>query len=101
MTRPDTNMIGQWQDVTSYDQRDKERVPSVFAAQAGTVRIVVTNSHIHYKPDWVMHCAAVGINTKAMKAKTLEDAKAEALSTVDNAICKLTDDFDRIRSAYK
>ena len=71
-----------WKDITSYSRNDAERIPSVFEATDGNLRICVLNSHRDYRPAWVMHCAALCIDTLPLHAKTESGPKREALRTV-------------------
>ena len=72
-----------WNDITSYSRNDAERIPSVFEAKSGHLSICVLNSHVDYRPGWVMHCDVLRINTRHLPhAKTAEEAKKEALTVV-------------------
>ncbi len=76
------NVSYPWKDITSYSRNDTERIPSVFEATDGNLRICVLNSHRDYRPGWVMHCNALCIDTMPLHAKTESGAKKEALRTV-------------------
>lgn len=91
-----TGLIGQWKDCTTYDQRDTERKPTTYAVQHGPLRIVVTCGHIYYRPNWVMHCFNIGIDTKPLKAKTLTDAKVESIQLVGALIKVLHHSYEMI-----
>lgn len=72
-----------WKDTTSHRQGDKERVPTSFTAKSGPVAITITCGHIDYTPDWVMHCAALSINTHHLVGvSSLEGAKMAAITIV-------------------
>lgn len=72
-----------WKDVTSYSRDDKERKPTTFEAKEGALRIVITCGHIHYRPQWVMHCHALSIDTYPLKkGATKEQAEDESLALV-------------------
>ena len=72
-----------WKDITSYSRTDTERIPSVFEAKNGHLSICVLNSHVDYRPEWVMHCDVLRINTRHLPhAKTEDQAKKEALTVV-------------------
>jgi hypothetical protein len=72
-----------WKDATSYYQGDKERIPTAWVRDFGDgVRIVVTNGHRMYRPEWVMHCFALGMDTVPLKidrTAPLEAAQQEAI----------------------
>jgi hypothetical protein len=81
-----------WKDITSYSQSDKERIPTAWIASTQHLKVVVTCGHRDYKPDWVMHCHALGIDTKHLKGcKSLDDAKRMAIEEVRLKIKNLSD----------
>ena len=87
-----------WNDVSSYSRDDKERKPTTFESKYGALRIVVTCGHIHYQPQWVMHCYALAIDTCALKKdSTKEEAQAEALDIVDERLTELKKCVDNLR----
>lgn len=70
-----------WQDVTSYSQSGKECIPSAWSLENDSVKITVTNGHIHYKDEWVMHCDALRLNAYSLNiASTEPKEKAQALA---------------------
>lgn len=75
-----------WTDSTSYSRDDKERVPVSWSTEIGGLRITVTCGHIHHKPDWVMHCFNIGIDTLPITATNAEDAKLIAIKIVKSRI---------------
>jgi hypothetical protein len=86
-----------WTDCTTYRQGDKERIPTTFEVESGMLRIVVTNGHIHYKGQWVMHCYRLGIDTELLRgALTREQAQQHARQRVESAIAELQQDLDYI-----
>lgn len=73
----------EWKDVTSYSRDDKERKPTTFEAKEGALRIVITCGHINHRPQWVMHCGALSIDTYPLKeGATKEQAEEESLALV-------------------
>lgn len=86
-----------WKDSTSYSRDDKERVQTAWTAESGPVRITVTCGHIHYRPEWVMHCYAVGIDTLHMKGCTgPEDAQRRAVELVKAKAREIEDNAARL-----
>ena len=76
-----------WKDVSSYSQSDKERVPNCFRASAGGI-VVTVHRHIHYaKDDWLMTCDP-WFSQALLESKSADDAKAEAIQKVTEAIAK-------------
>jgi hypothetical protein len=85
-----------WRDCTTYRQGDKERIPHSFEAVSGSLRISITDNHIYYRGQWVMHCPTLTIKTKPLKAKTRDQACREAWKTVENTLAELDQDLHNI-----
>ena len=87
-----------WVDVTTYSRGDEARTPTSWEVRYGTLRICITCGHIHYRPDWVMHCAALGINCRELqKGLDKEGAQREAVSVVKARLEGLLDCLDVIK----
>ena len=83
-----------WKDCTTYSRNDKERKPTTFEISHGGLRICVTNGHIHYRGQWVMHCYALGIDTLPIPTGlTKEQAQNEALCIVGKKLAALEADY--------
>lgn len=66
------------------------RIPTTFEAVSGDLRIVITNAHVHYAGDWIMHCKALHIDTRHLAGVTSrEQAQKAAMAGVRNALDKL------------
>ena len=92
--------INKWKDITSRSRGDAYRAPSVFEAADGNLRICVLNSHRDYRPDWVMHCGELAIDTLHLpNAKTSLDAKRDALAIVFKKLSSLQLSASRIAEA--
>jgi hypothetical protein len=87
----------EWKDTTSYSRGDKERVPTTFTIGGSRLSITVTCSHIYYKPGWVAHCHVAGIDTRPLKATSLDEAQREAYELVSSNLCKMMDALDMIK----
>lgn len=86
-----------WKDTTSYSQSDKEKKPTTWTVKNGPLQITVTCGHNHYKPDWVMHCRELGIDTKHIGAfDTPYEAKQCAITVVGEYITRLACALERI-----
>ena len=86
-----------WQDKTSYSRSDVERKPTTWTAQSGRLTVTVTCGHIDYKPDWVMHCHELGINTRPLpNAGSKEEAQAQAIAVVKAKIASLMADANNL-----
>lgn len=76
-----------WKDVTNYSRYDEVHMPTSWEVRYGTLRICITCGHIIYRPNWVMHCAALGINTLALaRGLDKEGAQREAVSVVETRL---------------
>lgn len=82
-----------WEDISSYQRGDKERVPSTLHAIVGPVQIVVTR-HIHYPGKWLASVRPF-FEQRELKSLDLEDAKREAVALASKWICDCLDAFDR------
>jgi len=72
-----------WKDTTRYSQDDKERTPTTWTAKSGQLAVTVTCGHIYHRPEWIMHCRKLGINTYLLaNCKTKEDAQQRGLAVV-------------------
>lgn len=96
MTQQDTSIVNRWKDCTSYSRDDKERVPTSYAAEHGTLRVVITCGHIYYPGKWVLHCRALSIDTMQIPATDLSSAQSIALSIVDKRIADMKHNLDQI-----
>lgn len=86
-----------WIDTTTYSRGASNRNPTSFTISNGSIDICVTCGHIYYRPDWVMHCGAIGVDTHPLgKGLSLEQAKQKAVSVVRNRITKLDRDLTEI-----
>lgn len=84
-----------WKNVTQYSRGDKERKATTYRITSGSISIVITCDHIHYKPQWIMHCRVLGIDTKPLGLSgedKLEEAKGKAIRIVNAAIGELVED---------
>lgn len=86
-----------WKDITSYSQGCKERIPTTYEDKAGLIRIVVTCGHRDYRPEWVMHCYQLNIDTKHLpNCSGLDEAKHRAKSMVLKVLKQMTHDAEQI-----
>ena len=57
------------------------------------LRIYVTNAHMDHKPDWIMHCRELGIDTQRIPAVTSDDgldyAKLQAVRLVKHKLYQM------------
>ena len=98
--------VTQWQDCTSYSRGDKERKPTTWTIRHGFLVITITCGHIHHRPNWVLHCYAVGIDTKRITVldnyqftadDDLDTVKARAIEIVEARIDEIRDDIITIK----
>jgi len=81
-----------WKDVTTYSRDDKDKCPHWWRAEIDHFHLSVGDRHIYYpKGDtWLLNCSP-WYNAYPLKAKSFEDAKAEAISLVKERIKKILD----------
>lgn len=80
-----------WRDTTTYSRFDKKRTPTTFTAIHGSIKITVTCGHVRYKPDWIMHCFALGIDTKPLgNCNDAQEATDMAIGIVKDKIQNLS-----------
>jgi hypothetical protein len=88
----------QWEDCTTYSQGDKDRIPTTWAIQSGGVRIVVTKGHITWRGHWIMHCRALGIDTKPLATGiTKEQAQRQAITIVQSKALDILQNIEAMR----
>ena len=86
-----------WKDTTSYSRGDKERIPTTFTVTVDELSITITCGHIRYRPDWVMHCFNLGIDTLPMPScENLDEAKRRAVAIVKHKLSRLTEAVNEI-----
>ena len=93
-----------WYDSTTYSRDDRERKPTSHTIKHGLLKITVTCGHIRYRPDWVLHCYALGIDTQLLAPggpgkATPEQAQAQALEHVEARLDELRSDMIKIKRA--
>lgn len=85
-------MNANWEDTTSYSYDDKERIPTTYTLNMDGLKIVVTCGHVLYKPQWVMHCFTLSIDTKPLpNCVSAEEAQLRAIRIVYNKAKKILD----------
>lgn len=83
---------GLWKDTTTYSQTDTERIPTTYTLELNGLRITVTCGHVLYKPQWVMHCFALFIDTKPLpNCASAEEAQTRAIKIVYNKAKNILD----------
>lgn len=86
----------EWRDTTSYSKGDSERVPTTYSIVSGDLYITITCGHIYHRPDWVMHCHALHMDTVPLKAKSVDAAKDESLNRVRKKLTELSNAYFEI-----
>lgn len=56
-------MKNNWEDCTPRKLGKNEEKSSCWTLSTSKLTIIVTNGHIHYKPDWIMYCHELNMNT--------------------------------------
>ena len=68
----------EWKDTTTYNHRQIDRKPITFSATCGPMSLTVTSGCSGYHDQWIAHSTPL-FGARELKAKTLEQAKAEAV----------------------
>lgn len=95
--------LTEWRDTTSYSRDDKKRIPTTYTIKHGWLTICITCGHIHHKPNWVLHCAALGIDTKRMYnvdvSDNVETVQHQAIEIIEKRINETRNDIINIKKA--
>lgn len=91
----------EWNDCTTYSRGDKERVPTCFEIKHGWLRICITSDHIYHRPNYVLHCHALGIDSKSITVMSrkfnaddpVEIVQARALEIIEARLDQIRDDM--------
>lgn len=76
-----------WKDVTWYRQGERgTKEPSVWEVTTEGIRLVVTKGHIARPDEWVMHCHALGIDTRSLELPASVEASV-AQGMAKNIAC--------------
>lgn len=86
----------EWKDETMYRRDDKERIPSVWVIRNGKLRISVVFGHVEYPKQWIVHCAALNIDTWPLMATKKDEAQSLALKYVGVKLADLQRDFENL-----
>lgn len=85
-----------WKDETSYSRGDTKREPRVWSIRSGHIQLSIVFGHIYYPEQWVVHCAALGIDTYPLKATKKEPAQSAAIEYAKEKMEILNADFQRL-----
>ena len=99
--------LTEWRDTTNYSRGDKKRVPTSYTIKHGYLSISITCGHIYHRPDYVLHCHAVGIDTQPLTVldgkyqfkadDDLDTVKTRAIEIVEERIKKILYDIKVIK----
>lgn len=85
-----------WEDVSSYSQNDRERVPHTFEIRIADARVIVTR-WVHGEPDrWYLICPEAGMSRDLLCNRDLGEAKKEALRLVHIVFSRRMCALDRL-----
>jgi len=77
----------EWKDATTYSRDNKERKQTAWELTLPSLRIWVSKGHKNHPGEFVMHCFALGIESKRLNLK--EDANIEDVKEKAIKICKM------------
>ena len=92
-----------WKDVTSYNQRDTERIPSTLELRRLTpfnTRLVI-HRHIYYPDTWLVSCGGTSIDKINLYTNDVEEAKHLAIDYMIDYAEKLLDKWSNIIKVIK
>lgn len=81
--------MAEWRDITSFSQRDTQRIPATFELRVEPIRIVVMRTRDE-PGRWWIRCAAMGLERR-LEAVELRAAKHEALLLVSASLRNILD----------
>lgn len=87
-----------WKDTTSYSRGDTVRKPTTWSCDVGSLEVTVTCGHIHYRPNWVMHCHKLGVDTKPLGlAEEIgpEEAQRKAIERLKEIVAEWQRDLEK------
>lgn len=79
----------EWKDITSYSQRDKERIPRVLECKLANNIAVTVHKHIYCGNEWLLSCTFLGYNCIQLETEDIENAKIKALVRVRDGLAKI------------
>lgn len=88
-----------WKDITTYSRGEDPNNPSCWSITLGPIRVVVMKDHRWYPNDYVMTCAAFGIDTAKFGVSVeneLEVAQEKALDIIRLKVKEIQDGLDNI-----
>jgi hypothetical protein len=87
-----------WKDVTSYSQRDKEKIPRTLELRKLSpfnTRLVISR-HIHYPDTWLVSCKGTDIDNVDLHTDNVEEAKQKAIDCIMNYASRMLDKWNEI-----
>lgn len=93
----------QWKDITSYSQRDIERIPSTLEFRKLTplnTRLII-HRHIYYPDTWLVSCKGTEIDKVNLNTNNVEEAKTLAINYMMDYAEKLLDKWNNILTVIK
>lgn len=79
----------EWKDITSYSQRDKERIPRVLECKLAPNISVTIHRHIYYGNEWLLSCKFLGYDCFQLGTEDIENAKTKALVRVRDKLAEM------------
>jgi len=89
----------EWNDATNYSRDKKERKQTAWELNLPSLKIWVGCEHRDYPGEFIMHCFALGINTKRLHLKAdtdIEIVKENALKICRMAANKFVSELNTI-----
>lgn len=76
-----------YRDITTYNQRDRERTPRILENISNGVSFKV-HKHIDYGDEWLLSCNELGVDKMRLDTENIELAKEKALIEMAKILAK-------------
>ena len=87
-------MKNEWKDITTYSQRDTERIPRTWKLTLEEINYeIIVTRHIYYEDTWLLTCRKANIDMLDLKTDDIEEAKEKALKLIYNYLNEFIDKF--------
>lgn len=92
-----------WKDITSYSQRDKEKIPTTLELRKLSPfdTKLILHRHIYFPDTWLVTCKGTGIDKVNLHTNDIEEAKKLAIDYMMDYGEKLLDKWNGILGSLK
>lgn len=79
----------EWKDITSYSQRDKDKIPRILECKLSNNISVIVHKHIYYENEWLLSCKFLGYNCIQLGTEDIKNAQTKAIVRVKDGLTKM------------